>query len=173
MAVFPCSIQALWNSFACTGIHSILRMSRVWARTRKILRWVRYPSQDILNASLAAALLGFHNNDNLFSDESRVNGLWNGILTFALPTTGAPGSFRFCPEMIKGTDNRYSVADLARMQISAANPPTFRVPGLCFEGKSSDSGGTWQNIQNQINDWVTRAKIGTYGSIWAIGAKQR
>ncbi|KAL8774326.1 MAG: hypothetical protein Q9209_001077 [Squamulea sp. 1 TL-2023] len=73
--------------------------------------------------------------------------------------------------MIKGTVKESFVADLTIMQVSAVNPPIFRKPALCFEGKSSVNAATWNKIEQQISDWTSKANIGMYGRIWGVGAK--
>lgn len=138
-----------------------------FVRTYKHHQYLRL--KPAMNAALAAALPGFP--DSFFADESVVNGLWSSILNSTFPATGAPGSFLVCPEMRKGAGVEFSRADLAVVQISDQNPATVKQPALCFEGKSSESGDTWTSVENQIASWTTRAKIGTYGSIWGIGAK--
>ena len=124
-----------------------------------------------MNALLAAALPGFAGNVNLWNDEALVNGIWAGILTDVFPTTGAPLSFIVAPEMVKGTVAESYIADFAIMQISNANPATFRKPLLCYEGKSGDSPDTWANVIKQIKDWTSKATIGVYGKIWGLAAK--
>ncbi|KAF5530651.1 hypothetical protein FMEXI_13426 [Fusarium mexicanum] len=116
-----------------------------------------------------------HFPDDYWQVEWRVNGIWNGILTYCFPHGVTEDNWIVAPEVYSTWFNTNGYrADLCVIALETDDDHEYRLsdPIVTYEGKGGNSTKNWQQIGQQILNWCMDG-VQNYQPFycWAIGTK--